>query len=53
MIELQIGKIIFPELDITVSPLLHYADFISDFPKDKIIQIRDMKGKVYEIKSII
>ena len=43
-IELQTGKIIFPELDITVSPLLRYDDFISDFPKDKIIQIRDMRN---------
>lgn len=44
MIELQTGKIIFPELDITISPSLQYADFISDFPKDKIIQIRDMRN---------
>ncbi len=44
MIELQTGKIIFPELNITVSPLLHHTDFISDFPKEKIIQIRDMKN---------
>ena len=44
MIEVQTGKIIFHELNITVSPLLHYADFISDFPKDSILQIRDMKN---------
>lgn len=49
MIELQTGKITFPELNITVSPLLHYADFISDFPKDKITQIRDMMlDKIFE-----
>jgi len=59
LIELQTGKIIFPELNIIVSPLLHYADFISDFPKNKIIQIRnmgngyiwyDMREKVYDNK---
>ncbi|MCD7886610.1 MAG: hypothetical protein LUG44_03180 [Clostridiales bacterium] len=44
MIELQTGKIIFPELNITIVPLLHYADFLSDFPKNKIIQIRDMRN---------
>ena len=53
MIELQTGKITFPELNITVSPLLHYADFISDFPKDKITQIRDMRNGYiwYDIKE--
>ena len=53
MIELQTGKITFPELNITVSPLLHYADFISDFPKDKITQIRDMRNGYiwYDIRS--
>lgn len=44
LIELKTGKIIFTELNTTVSPLLQYADFISHFPKDKIIQIRDMKN---------
>lgn len=62
MIELQTGRIIFPEPDITLSPLLPYADFISDFPKDKIIQIRDMKNgyiwydireKVYDNKILV
>lgn len=53
MIELQTGKITFPELNITVSPLLHYADFISDFPKDKITQIRDMRnGYILEQNGI-
>ena len=53
MIELQTGKITFPELNITVSPLLHYADFISDFPKNKITQIRDMRNGYiwYDIKE--
>ena len=53
MIELQTGKITFPELNITVSPLLHYADFISDFPKNKITQIRYMRNGYiwYDIKE--
>lgn len=59
MIDLQTGKITFFELGITVSPLLYRTDFISDFPKDKITQIRDMKNgyvwydvreKVYDCK---
>lgn len=44
MIELNTGKITFPELNITLSPLLHSTDFISDFPKDKILRVRDMKN---------
>lgn len=59
MIELNTGKITFPELNITLSPLLHSTDFISDFPKDKILRVRDMKNgyiwydiseKVYDTK---
>ncbi len=58
LIELQTGKIMFPELNITVAPLSHDADFISAFPKDKIIQVRDMgngylwyhiREKVYDV----
>ncbi len=44
MIEIQTGNIIFPELNRTISPLLHYSDFISVFPTDHILQIRDMKN---------
>lgn len=43
LIELQTGKIVFPELDITLQPFMHYSDFITVFPKDKIIHIRDMR----------
>lgn len=62
MIEIQTGRIYFPELDITVSPLMQRADFNSSFPKDKIIQIRDMKNgyiwydireKVYDNKILV
>ena len=55
MIELQTGKIIFPELNIAVSPLLHHADFIYGFPKDKIVQIRNTKNGYiwYEVREKI
>ena len=55
MIESQTGKIIFHELDVTLSPLMHYSDFIAVFPKDKIIRIRDMRtGYIwYDIREKI
>lgn len=55
MIELQTGTIIFPELDITISPLLQHADFIADFPKERILQIRDMKNGYlwYDIRETV
>ena len=50
LIELQTGKITFPELNITVSPLLHYADFISDFPKDKIHTNQRYEKWIYMVR---
>ena len=44
LIEIQTGNIIFPKLNRTISPLLHYTDFIAMFPKNHILQIRDMEN---------
>lgn len=42
MIDLQTGNFTFPELSISLTPLYFRNDFISIFPKDRIIKIRDM-----------
>lgn len=55
MIELQTGNITFPELGITLLPLLHHTDFITRFPKENIMEIRDMKNGYiwYDIREKI